>query len=98
MKVWEMLRYIRGNPCTLLCVAKTEYARHKTVQALSPVILEAEVRKLEKEGWLRVGGMALATPVVETKPSYWVQTMSRNPFPAPGRNGKASRIPPKASS
>lgn len=76
-------------------VSYTDFTRHRTVQALSPVLLESEVRKLESEGWLRVGGIALATPVAETQPPYRVQAMSRDPFPdsGPNGNGRSSRPP-----
>jgi hypothetical protein len=56
-------------------------SRHKIVQALSPILLEAAILRMEAEGWRRVGSIALATPQTETKPPYWVQSMSRNSAP-----------------
>jgi hypothetical protein len=58
--------------------------RHKTVQALSWNLLEADVRKWETEGWRREGDVALAKGVSESTPPYWVQTMSHDPFPIAG--------------
>jgi hypothetical protein len=55
--------------------------RHRIIQGLSPILLEAAILKLEAEGWHRVGGIALATPLMETKPPYWVQSMSRDSTP-----------------
>jgi hypothetical protein len=46
-------------------------SRHKIVQALSPILLEAAILRMEAEGWRRVGSIALATPQTETKPPYW---------------------------
>jgi hypothetical protein len=55
--------------------------RHKTVQALSLNLLQVEVVRWESEGWRRVGDMALATPALQTKPPYWVQSMLRDSMP-----------------
>lgn len=87
-----MARYFGSNRCTLPDVPAHPFddIRHRSVQALSPILLEAAVLRLEAEGWRRVGSIALATPAAETKPPYWVQSMSRDPFSAsdaasPGR-------------
>jgi hypothetical protein len=56
-------------------------SRHRILQGLSPILLEATILKMEADGWQRVGGIALATPLNETKPPYWVQSMSRNSAP-----------------
>jgi hypothetical protein len=53
----------------------SEQFRHKTVQALSRNLLETAVKKLESEGWRRMGNVALAKPVSETQPPYLVQAM-----------------------
>jgi hypothetical protein len=73
-------------------MSSVDESHHRIVQALSPILLETAVLKLEAGGWRRVGNIALATPVAETKPPYWVQSMSRDPFspgPAPGRDASA---------
>jgi hypothetical protein len=52
--------------------------RYKTVQALSLGLLEKAVLTLEEQGWRRHGEQALATPVSQSNPPYWVQVMSRD--------------------
>jgi hypothetical protein len=54
-------------------------ARHRTVKAISPVVLKGEVAKLKREGWNPIGEPTLAVPVTETSPPYWVQSMYHLP-------------------
>lgn len=74
-----MFRYFGDDPCILRAKMppQPDHLRHKTVQALSRNLLEAAVLKLEKDGWRRAGGVALAKPVSPTQPPYLVQAMTR---------------------
>ena len=50
---------------------------HRIVSSLSLRRLEAEVRRLVRVGWRKVGEPAMAMPDDPTKPPYWAQTLVR---------------------
>lgn len=76
-----MARYFWGDQCTLGVMSAEQEPRRRIIRGLSPLRLEKAILRLEAEGWRRVGGMALATPVVATQPPYWVQSMERGSVP-----------------
>jgi hypothetical protein len=68
----------RGKSCLYsarITTAMSEDVRHRVVHAISFSLLQKEVKKLRAQGWIADGEPALAAPMDETKPPYWVQTM-----------------------
>jgi hypothetical protein len=77
MKVHKISGYLYWNPDTVWVMpTEGDSYRLKTLQAATRLALESMVQQMELSGWARMGEMALAKPTLDSKPPYWVQSMS----------------------
>jgi hypothetical protein len=74
-----------------------EPRRHRTVQALTKGLLETTVLQLEAQGWRRMGDMALARPILDSQPPYWVQSLS-HPVLSPDSANPHAKMSPQGLS